>query len=461
MTFLRPEALLVLPALVALLLWARHRARRRPRPVTTWMLFARALERMPDVPTRRRPILRDLLRVLPAALVVVALARPTVKDREPHEVVVLLDASPSMETGGPDASRSIAARKAAEAMVSGRVRVVQVDGDLVGPAVDHLAEGQPVIVATDRPLDLPPGVGYVGVPGKEPNAGITSCGVGDDGRLLVRVAGVNLSGAVTVSVVGPPGIDPVTLAATELPWRRVFDLPADGFDRVTVRVEAAGDANPLDDVVVLSRSAGTLTAGFPARGYDALWRAFDAHPRVAVFRGDGPCDLRVGAGAGRARLRVFADLGSDPRPVAGTLVCQGTSLTGQLSLEGVHVAEPGSSWLARVGDADLVVRGPDGGLVLLQDPDRSSWPDHPSFPLLCAQMLTWLGLEGRSVLAPEGAVVLELEETVGPFLDAEIRQRPAVDREVEERAPLDPWVYGLAALLLVVFEVSAARARRP
>ena len=414
------------------------------------MLFARALERMPDVPTRRRPVVRDLLRGLPAAVVVLALARPALSDRTPREAVFLVDGTASMGTLAEGISRRARGVAAAKALVSGPFRVVETLDDLEGLATDHARVGEPVVVVTDRQLDVAAGVGFVGVVDRVPNAGITACGVAAGGKLLVRVSGVHLRGPVTLTLGGLEGGEPVTIES--VPWRRVFSPALDGVDRVVVGVRTDGDANPADDVVTLTRHR-RLTIGFPPGGHDALWRAFHAHPRVDVFRGDGPCDLRIGDGEGAARLRVAPEAGTSPRRVSGPLACEGTSLTGELTLGALHRLDPRDGdagvVVARVGGEPLVVRRSDG-LVLLQDPDTSTWPNHPSFPLLCARMLSWLGLKGGGALVPDGDAVLSEGETAGPWLEAAVSRAPRGADPVERRIFLDGWIYGLAALLALL-----------
>ncbi|MAB90333.1 MAG: hypothetical protein CMJ90_12850 [Planctomycetes bacterium] len=450
MTLLRPEALFALPVLVALLLWARHRARRRPRPALTWMLFARALERTPDVPTRRRPIVRDLLRILPAAVVVLALARPAWSDRSPREAVFVVDGTASMKTLVDGASRRDRGVAAARALVHGPYRVVEALDDLAGLAADHAFVGEAAVVVTDTPLEVADGVGVVGVVDQAANVGITACGVGADGGLLVRVSGCHLRGPATLTLEGLGAL--AAFVIDRVPWRRVFLPPPAWVDRVVVRVSAEGDANSADDVVTLTR-VRRLTIGFPPRGHDALWRAFDAHPRADVFRGDGPCDLRIGDGEAVARLWVAPRGGTSPRPVSGVLTCHGSSLTGDLALDALHRPDgqggEAGAVLARVGGEPLVVRRPDG-LVLLQDPDTSSWSDDPSFPLLCAQMPTWLGLEGAGVLTADTRAVLSELETVGPWLVEAVARAPRAGVLVDHRTLLDGWVYALAALLVLL-----------
>lgn len=369
MSFLRPDALWLIPAVLGVLLWARHRARRRPRPVTAWLLFARAQAAMPPPPTRRRPVLDDLLLIVPALAAALALARP-----------VLEDASAGV------GDRQIAARI--------------------------------------------------------PNVGIVACGVDATGTLLVRIDGAGTLAPVTLTVADRA---PIIVPADEIPSRHLIEGLVDAATtRVDVRIAMDGDVRPEDDVVVLRRSAGRTSVGFPLTGHDALHRAFAAHPGTDVFRGPGPCRLRVGPGEGEVRLRVAPDGGRDPRAVSGTLTVAGSSLTGELALDAVHVPDPSPyETLASVDGTPLVARA-GAELYLLQDPEASRWRDHPTFPLLCAEIV-------RAVSEPTRMIPEEPIPTI-----EDVRGDNPSGRESKEaapvprRTPLSPWLYALAALAFAV-----------
>ncbi len=457
MMFLRWQVLLLLPALIALVLWVRRRARRRPRPVTTWMLFQRALRQTPDAAAPRRPLLRDLLQVLPAALVVLALALPVIPGDGGPQTVVVVDGSASMETSSGGESRTARGVREARELAGGPVRVVSATDGLPVLAANLRRGGESVVVVTDRPMEVAEGIGLVGITDTATNAGVTACGLDDEGGLLVRVGGARVRGPVILTV---SGLDPITIGAGELPWRGVLRPPVDQASRLEVTVTTEGDANRADDRVVLARESARVSVGLPPRGQDALWRAFSAHPMVDPFRGEGPCDLRVGSGEGRHRLAVAPEAGASPRPVTGDLVCEGSSLTGTLSLPAVYKPTAGDGQvLARVGEAALVV-AMDSGVSLLQDPDACDWPEDPTFPLLCDQLLVWLGLDGAATFRASPPAVLSLEETAGPTWSGPVARRPAPGDRVGTHRTLEPWLYAFAAVAVVLFGVTRLRARR-
>ena len=452
MTFMRPEALVLVPVVLAVLLWARHRARRRPRPIATWMLFARALGAMPPPPTKRRPVLRDLLLIVPALCVAVALARPTVGIDQGASVVIVRDVSLSMGTQLRGATRGQRGLEMARAMAVESADLVSVDGDataLTARAHAMHETGATVVVVSDRALPaLDPAIGFAGVAGGESNVGITAAGIGDDGALLVRAMGTRVAEPVTVSITGQEAI---TLAPDALPWRQVIAAAVSAdTGRVEIRLEMAGDGNPRDDVVILERKRARTTIGFPVVGHDALYRGFAANPAADVFRGAGACDVRIGEGEGVHRLYVGAERSGDPRPVAGTLICRDSTLTADLALESLHEAAVTGARvevLASVGSATLVAR--DGSdFYLLQDPDDSMWKDHPSFPLLCAELLGWLpDATATGFVAADPGVAAE-DEVIGPFLQAEIRRPPEEAAAMAKGTPLGSYFYGLGALVL-------------
>jgi hypothetical protein len=323
----------------------------------------------------------------------------------------------------------------------------------------------------------------------------------------------------------------LTVAAAELPWRGVLPVAgvADGVGHLTVRLTWPSDANPADDVVVLVRRQRAPRIALPPTGHGALYRAFAANPAVVVFRGAGPADLRVGDGDGRRRLWVA------PETPAGFTLGAASAARGRLrapsdpgfvtdaldlpSVREIVVRPPSARDVLRIGERPLIVSGAEGDLVLLQDPEASSWPDQPSFPLVFARLLDWTdlrapapwsvvrggGVERIPARRPRAQVVLAdgtredlfadddgfltvpldrpgiaevrwddgatdilsaapLDEagTVGPFAAAEVLDAPLGDGDGSAPLrPLDGWCMLLAGGLLLFFEVPglARRAR--
>lgn len=428
MTFLRPAALLLLPAL-PLLLWIVRRIRfRRPVPATTFLLLARARSKLGTPPRRRHVALRELLRLLPAALAVTALAGPAREEAaSAPSVVVLVDRSATMAARAGGGSRIERARARLDAESVGPFRVAGVppagtDGEgtawratiaevpataLVRAASERLAAGDRVIVVTDQDLPgLPDEAGVLVVADAATNAGLAACGLDDAGRLLVRIAARGVDPPPFEVVVedpqggGAPRALPVPPASGAGRW--VFEgvvPPAGG--RVRARLLRA-DANPLDDEVVLVPVAGAPRIGFPAEGHAALWRAFSAQPGAEVFRGEGPCELRVGAlnGTPGGRSLLVAPVAEGPwrtgaaRAVRGPITGAGgrfRSSTDDLDLPSVHAPPDGAEVLARIGHAPLLVQS-GATLVLLQAPELSSWPARESFPLFVLDLLGHLDL---------------------------------------------------------------------
>jgi len=414
MTFQRPEVLLLLPGLVLLLLWARALARRRPRLATTYLLFARAQEGLPPPSHRRRPLLRDLVFLVPAALTTVALAGPEVEGSAGDRVVVVLDRSASMGTLRGERNRvqrgldhvhgllgevEIDAVPPPVAGLAVQASVAQVPAaDLAARVAAHAREGRRVVLVTDRVIPgLPEGAGLRGVGGGEPNVGCVAAGFGPARRqLLVRIAGTT-AGPVQLVVRDDEQVHVDTeIPGGELPWRNVVDLKT-STSPLRVEVRAPDDANPLDDVVHLGPSSDLLRVGFPPSGHDALYRAFSAHPHVGVFRGEGRCEMRVGGddGDGGRVLLVAPDVAGfsfgPSREVTGVITTtRGLTTREPVTLPALHPlvdASSGLTVLARIHEEPLLVeRGEE--LVLLQDPDSCNWPSHPSFPLVVASLFS-------------------------------------------------------------------------
>ena len=420
MTFGTPAALwwLVLVPVVVLLYMLR--ARREPRPVPSVMLWERAtrdlVARLPMRRLERNLLL--LLQVLTIAVIVLALARPSVALRgfAGDAVALVIDASASMQATDVAPTRLVAAQQAAAALLerlgprqpiavvvaglrprliaefttdraalASAVRAIQasdaasaLDG-AVTLAASLRASGRPAAVHVfgDRaPSDST--VTWHAVGRGAPNAGITAAQTRLDARghtqLMVRVEafGETSTRSVAVSMEGR------TLASREVrlvpgtPQVALFDLArTSGVAEVMLR---GRDALAADDraVVAVGREGQPtiLVVGDPNPVIDAVFRALPA--AEVIRRAEVAPDHW-----GRAALVVLdrvAPLALPPGVylLVGTI---GTNLPVQIegtaaqqTIRAVSTTHPVTRLVdlrgARVADA-LAIR-PQGGVVLVE-----------------------------------------------------------------------------------------------
>jgi len=447
MTFERPLVLLLLLAAPLLLLFIRRRLELRPRPVTTFLIFKRALARLQLPPRRRFRSWRELPRLLPLILALTALAGPRLLREREASPLVLVDVSPSMGTRTREGTRlerglrrirdllpEARLRPVAGVVEEGTPRPLAVFTPL--PSIEErcrelLAAGERVVLLTDRqPRDLPDACGLLLVGDDRPDAGLTAATLDEAGRLLLRGVSRGETGKrrVVLSREGPQGSR--SLREEEIgtwPFRLVWEgiLPASDA-LLRVRLEPA-DANPLDDEVWLAPPPRPFVVGLPVRGLDVLERAFAADPQVIILRGEGPCDLRVGAsGEGRARL-LLPPLASGGfrtgavRRVRGPMRALGALSSfpmgdeqGDDPVYEVLEAPPDHEVLLTLDRVPLLVRAGDV-FALLVDPRVGAWKNRRSFPLILSEVTgllgrarsgirrAWRGGEAIKVRSPAGA----------------------------------------------------------
>lgn len=497
LAFGAPASLALLALWPALLLLARRAAERRPRPAADFELWRRAAERLGAPPVRRAFSRRDLVLLVPLALLTLALAEPAWRREEgARRVVVLMDRSASMgaavggvdrlarglraAAGLPEARepRFVGVPAPAEDERASSPAPVAVDpARLAAEAAALHAAGEPVLVVTDRDdLPLPPGVGLVRVVDDVVNAGIVACAPTPEG-LFVRLAGdagaaprelrvENREGGEIVSVrVGDPS------AA-----RLVLDLG--GVQDATLRL-LPHDRNPLDDVVrLVARPRPARAAVVLPRG-DALLRALRAQPELEVVVGPDPeADLIVAHDAaaardGRALLLVppFRDARgfSSGRPYveSGPPIGKGAfeGFVGEPArfevLYGSRVDGPGAEIVLTVGQSMLLmIDAKTRTAALWADPDADGdWATTAGFPLAVRRTLAALDVLGSAEFAAVGAPLDPSESrsrTVGP---GGVRGPAARVGELDA-VPLGPWCAAAAAVVFLALIVRGATVRR-
>ena len=473
MTFARPAVLVLLVVLPLLLALYRRLQSMRARPVTTYLLFERVANRMNEEPRRRSIPWRELVRLAPLLLVIVALAAPGIEVDEERLLVALVDPSISMGTvddGKTRLERGLAALDAALESSGQRYRIIDSESaaSLRSRALQLTQSGEQVIVVTDREIeDLPADAGLIVVGDRIPNAGITICALNSKGQLLVRGAARGNPGVRSLYFgFVQKGVDlevsGVRTSIASWPFRIVLGPWEHGeFDSLRVRIEP-GDANTVDDEVQLRPAARRPIIRLPLQGHDDLERAFSADASLDCRRGPGPADLVVGAASDG---RTWA-LNVAPTPVSSFRFGEATRIRGPLTVGGAltrfplgeevaddlvfPIIESPESYevLVAAGDTPLLVRaGRD--FVLLVDPARSQWRSRRSFPLLCSEIVGLMDVNPDSFQRFERSPAA----VAGPFADADQLRLP---RSGEEDQKVDlslvAWATALALLLLLCFE---------
>ncbi|MSR74689.1 MAG: hypothetical protein EXS14_04355 [Planctomycetes bacterium] len=404
MSFARPEWLwLLLPAV--LLLWVNSRPKRKL--LTTHLLLERALRSCPAQHAWR---VRWQHGILFAALLAALLSLAGMQSTgAAAPLTVLVSQRASLLTCLKGETAAVRALRTVEVRLGVPRRVLHVQ-DPVRDCAQHVAAGEQVVLVLDQaPSAVPKGVGLVLVGDDQPNAGITALGLDSEGRLLISAAqrGVGVARTVHVVLRNSAGIEkPLLEFPLDKPRRTEIVAnvhPALG-EVIVARIEPA-DALPDDDAAELSVSAQPLRIGLPLRGEEALHKAFAAQERVILQRGDGLCDLRVGAGAGTHRLVVHKAATAAPREavLAGSAAhaCAGEMLTLALAAAPKEV-----DTLLTHGAAPLLVRRAEE-FVLLADP--ATLDGTAALPLLCADLLALL----RPQQAWQSKGVLDADASAG------------------------------------------------
>lgn len=377
MTFGAPAALWWLALVPLVVLLYMLRARREPRLVPAVLLWERAtrdlVARLPMRRLERNLLL--LLQILIIALVALALARPSIAWRglAGEGVVLVMDASASMQATDVAPSRLDVARQAAEALLARlgprqpaavvaaglHPRVVAEFGadraalvaalrgiratdaaspidEAVALAASLRASGRPAAVHVfgDR-APSNPSVTWHAVGGRPANAGITAAQARQDARghtqLMVRVEAFGAPATRTLAV----AFAGRTTAAREIrvvpgrPQVVVFDLASEsGVAEVRLR---GGDALAADDraLVAVGREARPVIVlvGEPSPVTDALFRAV---PAAEVTRQTEPVPSRWG----RAALVVLDRVAPLALPPGAYLLIGTTGTNVPVQIEG-------------------------------------------------------------------------------------------------------------------------------
>lgn len=360
-----------------------HWIARRDEPVVAWAAM-QFLEVAPR--DRRRSRLADLLlllaRIVPLALVALALARPfwrpgpaDAADAGPgagarRDLVVIVDGSASMDRGGPNSPRSRAiawARRRVAALGAGDTVGVLAAGDVVEPVADP-----PLVdrAEVDRQLaQMPPARG----------AGDLARAVGEAIRMLGAPRLANPAREVVVLTDGRrAGWRPDDVAQ----WDLLRDLARHGSPAPSIRVVAFGSgAEPGGG------PRGSVASITPAR-------------RVVVAGSEVEVAVEVG-NAGPGPLTPTVRLEVDGEPVAGSARVVGpisaggrasTTFAATLDTPGDHLVaarlegddEPAATLVRAVAPARVLVIDGDAGhgggpTRFLRAALAPAGADHPAF----------------------------------------------------------------------------------
>jgi len=478
--FEHPFVLILLPFVLGWIYWAY--ARRRP-PVApaagVWLLEGSRVRGR----ALRRVDLRLLALLLAGALMLLALAAPSLRDRRPEQLVVVLDASASMAAspdGGP--SRFDRARERAADLLYGIGEGVLVRAGLepavFGPAEgtelqSRLADllpgdaaadlraaaraglqrlpGAPVLVVGDTPP--PPGLraGFLDVAGREANVGLTT--LRPDFAVVFNAGPQRWRGSLS------SGGAAYTL---DLLPERFAVVRFDDAQGRRVAALAPGDALALDQTAYLAQHAPQVILPDPdpalRRALAALDVRFTSGRGVAVVRRGLPPREPYG----RPAVHFAPEAAAPPKPVFDVDPLH--PFTRGVELVGYRLPAPpspvGDGWrvLASQADGRGVIYARGGELYL---PPLASLQDLPALIVL---LYNWsrplvrsyepLGQDGR--LAPGFAggraySLLNYDETRLP--------RPQGDRlePLTSRRSLAAWLALAAATLLALQAPRPAR----
>jgi hypothetical protein len=448
MTFLAPLWLALLPLVLGLVYLLYRRRKPKDRKIAGLWLWQKALK---QGQARRRFDLRLLLLLLAAASMMLALSRPQLALDRPGPLILILDASASMDAADLSPSRlEYAKKQAAERLRQSPQAVLVRAGDrpqAFGPAAGSSLLGQlGGLKAGDRRGDLeaalrlgqarlpgarvwiisdstPPklaGHGYLNVAGSGQNVGISAVGPGFvavanagpgpwSGEVLVEGKGYDLE----VAAGGFKALEvPHDTFEAQLPGQDA--LAADNqaqFNRRLVGVEVV-NANPALERL-LSLLGASLTAQ-PEIRFE-VGTPKEVPRRFSVFF----------AAKSSAQATVFDVERTQP-------YLRGVELVGfELGL----AAKPGAGWQPLITDATaraLAWYSPTG----LYLPPIQSLQNLPAFPVLLYNLIAPRSELRKGLLTPS--------ETLLP--------RPAPSQPLPPSTLLDftPWLALLAGLLLGV-----------
>lgn len=463
MTLLHPWWLLALPLWPLLLWFLRAEQQKRLVLASDFLLWQRAAARLPYAASQARLSWKDLLWIAPPVLLTLGLAGPALwSAAEPAPVVVLVDASASLQTKGADgATRLERGLREARRLLGSRPEAVETlaRASLAESAILAHAAGHPVVVVTDRPLaNLPRGVGLVQVTDDARNAGIVSAGFDPATGFVVRVEGDEGAGARAMSVAVDGTVienRPVLEASAR------FVLPPASFaaaSTVVVKIIPA-DALPADDQVTLVRAQSSARVSIGTSAPASLEKALRAVPGVEVVRGgDGAVTVLVAPVEGAGGFET-----GPAAPREGSLAGRSgfDGLTGPTrwkSLYSVAKSPPGTETLLQVGPEPLLLRH-ERTFVLLADPDENGWSSLPGFPLTVARLVETGSAGAASRLEPRPPFVLSPEETRVARTGPPVSRAPALVQSPSEHRPLAPWAFAAAAAVMVLLGLSARRTR--
>ena len=457
MSFAEPRWLWGLIPLVLLVLVFRWRRRRRRISLATFLLMERAMTGEEVSQRGRMFALNDLPLLVPAALLLLALADPWVA-RGKGEQLVILDRSVSMGTVADGRSRLARGRELLELSDVTWERLVGVPSpfddaylwqaeatvgsldDLLRAIESAVPEHESIVVVTDypRPGGLASSVEWLPVLEENPvpNHGILSVNSDASGAVVVTVCSQgSVDSELVLELEGTFGTPSQEILRTHLPLsssvHRIRHQLPDPTPDVRVVARLSEDGNPLDNRLVGMTVTAAFRVKLPTLGFDPLARAFSSIPGVQVFRGEGPADLIVGQEDSSTAPRLLLQDGESNRVVTGKVEFR---RAGSWRPVGEETRFPlvrmnGETGLAeegvvvRIGGQPLLYRqGTDWVLGLAEIP--ASWESEPTFPLVMLELVsrlrsidatptaTWSELRARMAEITGAHPVQELDEGI-------------------------------------------------